>query len=92
LSFIPFPRLTISIYFSPVGNGEEESGLHAMSSWTVAVILASLKIVGVVVLEFLLERKRVELAAKSKLAVNFILTDVEVLDVEEAWFSQYCLG
>jgi hypothetical protein len=81
---MPFPRLTISIYFSSVGNGEEESGSHAMSSWTVPIVLASLEIVRVVVLEFLLERECIEFTTERKLAVNLFLADVEVFDVEEA--------
>lgn len=35
------------------------------------------------VLEFLFKRKSVELATQSELAVDFLLADVEVLDVEE---------
>jgi hypothetical protein len=36
------------------------------------------------VLQLLLKRQVIELAAKSKLSIDFFLTDVEVLNVEEA--------
>ena len=43
-----------------------------------------MQVLEVVVLQLLFKRQFVELAAKSKLSVNFFLADVEVLDVEEA--------
>lgn len=43
-----------------------------------------MQILEVVVLQLLLKRQVVELAAKSELSVDFFLADVEVLDVEEA--------
>ena len=43
-----------------------------------------MQILEVVVLQLLLKRQVVELAAKSKLSINFFLTDVEGLDVKEA--------
>lgn len=42
-----------------------------------------MQILEVVVLQLLLKRQVVELAAKSELSVDFFLADVEVLDVEE---------
>lgn len=55
-----------------------------MASRPVAVVLATREIGAVVVLELLFQWKSVELAAKCELAVDLILTDVEVLHVEEA--------
>ena len=43
-----------------------------------------MQVLEVVVLQLLLKRQFVELAAKSKLSVDFFLAYVEVLDVEEA--------
>ena len=43
-----------------------------------------MQILKVVVLQLLLKRQVIELAAKSKLSIDFFLTDVEVLNVEEA--------
>lgn len=43
-----------------------------------------MQILQVVVLQLLLKRQFVELATKSKLSVDFFLTDVKILDVEEA--------
>ena len=43
-----------------------------------------MQVLKVVVLQLLLKRQVVELAAKSKLSIDFFLADVEVLDVEEA--------
>jgi hypothetical protein len=37
-----------------------------------------------VVLQLLLKRQVIELATKSKLSIDFLLADIEVLDVEEA--------
>jgi hypothetical protein len=42
------------------------------------------QVIKVVILQLLLKRQVVELAAKSKLSIDFFLTDVEVLNVEEA--------
>jgi hypothetical protein len=61
--------------------------LHAMSGWTVPIVLASLEIVRVVVLEFLLDGQCVEFTTEGELAIDFFLTDVEIFDVEEAWLS-----
>jgi hypothetical protein len=71
----------VSFYLELEGEGGD---VHAMSGGTVPVVFASLEIVRVVVLEFLLEWERVEFAAKGKLPVDFFLADVEVLDIEEA--------
>lgn len=43
-----------------------------------------MQVLKIVVLQLLLKRQIVELAAKSKLSIDFFLADVEVLDVEEA--------
>ena len=43
-----------------------------------------MQIFEVVVLQLLLKRQFVELATKSKLSVDFLLANVEVLDVKEA--------
>ena len=43
-----------------------------------------MQVLKVVVLQLLLKRQVVELAAKSKLSIDFLLADVEVLDVEKA--------
>jgi len=53
-------------------------------SRTVAVVLAIVQVLKVVILQLLLKRQVVELAAKSELSINFLLADREVLDVEEA--------
>jgi hypothetical protein len=42
------------------------------------------QVLKVVILQLLLKRQVVELAAKSKLSIDFFLTNVEVLNVEEA--------
>lgn len=43
-----------------------------------------MQVLKVVVLQLLLKRQVVELAAEGKLSVDFFLADVEVLNVEEA--------
>ena len=53
-------------------------------SRTVTVVLAIVQVLKVVILQLLLKRQVVELAAKSELSINFLLADREVLDVEEA--------
>ena len=57
-----------------------------MTSWPVSVVLTSLQVIAVVILEFLLEWQGVEFTSQGKLAVNFFLADIEVFDVEEAWY------
>jgi hypothetical protein len=51
---------------------------------TVAIILAVVQVLEVVILQPLLQRQVVELAAQSELSINFFLADAEVLDIEEA--------
>ena len=58
--------------------------LHSVSGWSVAVVLATIKISAVVELELFFKRKSIELPTQSKLAIDFFLADVEVLYVEEA--------
>jgi hypothetical protein len=60
--------------------------LHAVSRRPVPVILAPVQITRAVVLEFLLEGQGVELAAQCELVVDLFLTNVKVLDVEEALY------
>lgn len=55
-----------------------------MTSWSVSIVLTTFQIIAVVILEFLLEWQGVEFASQGKLAVDFFLANVEVLDVEEA--------
>lgn len=57
----------------------------AKAGGAVAVVFAGFEVFEIVVFEFLFEREVVEFATESKLAVYFLLADVEVLDVEEAW-------
>ena len=56
-----------------------------MSSRAVGVIFSSLEITGAVELELLFKWQRIELAAQSKLIVDFFLADVEVLHIEETY-------
>lgn len=56
-----------------------------MSGRTITVILAFFQVTRGMVLELFFEREGIELPPKSKLAVNFLLGDVKVLDIEEAW-------
>ena len=55
-----------------------------MTSGSVSIVLTTLQVIAVVVLEFLLEWQGVEFPSQGKLAVDFFLADVEILDVEEA--------
>lgn len=55
-----------------------------MASRAVAVVVTGHEVIAVVILELLLQGKVVERSSKSKLPVNFLLGDVEVLDIEEA--------
>lgn len=57
-----------------------------MTSWSVSIVLTTFQIITVVILEFLLEWQGVEFASQGKLAVDFFLANVEVLDVEEACY------
>lgn len=59
--------------------------LHSVPSWPVAVVFSSIQIGAAVVLELLFKWKSVELATQSELAVDFLLADVEVLHVKEAF-------
>ena len=43
-----------------------------------------MQVLKIVVLQLLLKRQVVELAAKSKLPIDFFLADVEIFNVEEA--------
>jgi hypothetical protein len=56
---------------------------RAKTSRAVTVVITRFESFGVMVLESFFQRQVVELAAKSKLTVYFLLTDVEVVDVEE---------
>lgn len=56
-----------------------------MAGRTIAVIFTSDEVVAVMILQLLLQREIVELSAKSKLPVNFVLADIKVFNVEEAW-------
>lgn len=57
-----------------------------MTSWSVSVVLASLQIIAVVILEFLLEWQSIERASQGELAIDLFLADVEVLHVEETCY------
>lgn len=56
---------------------------HSSASWDIAIELSLVKTLDRVFLLFL-EREIVKVAADSKLAVDALLGDVEILDVEEA--------
>lgn len=58
-------------------------GERAKTSRPVTIVIARFESFDVVVLEPFLQWKVVELTTQSKLAVYFLLTDVEVVDVEE---------
>lgn len=60
--------------------------LHAVASWSVSIVLATLQIIAVMILEFLLEWQSVECTPQGKLAIDLFLGDVEVFDVEEAYY------
>lgn len=60
--------------------------LHAVTSWSVPIVLAPLQIIAVVILELLLEWQSIECTSQGKLAIDLFLGDVEVLDVEEACY------
>ena len=57
-----------------------------MTSWSISIVLTTLQVIAVVILEFLLEWQGVEFASQGKLAVDFFLADVEVLDVEKSCY------
>jgi len=54
------------------------------SSRTITIVLAVVQVLKIMVLQLLLKRQVVELAAQSELPVDFLLTNREVFDVEEA--------
>jgi hypothetical protein len=56
---------------------------RAKTSRAVTVVITRFESFGVMVLESFFQREVVKLAAESKLTVYFLLTDVEVVDVEE---------
>jgi hypothetical protein len=64
----------------------KEFSLHSVSGRAVGVVFASRKITGTVEFELLFKWQRVELAAQSKLIVDFLLADVEVLHIEETYW------
>ena len=43
-----------------------------------------MQVLEVMILQLLLQRQVIELAAQSELSINFLLADIEVLDIEEA--------
>jgi hypothetical protein len=90
LSRMPFPRLDSS----KLGNGSIEclTSLHAVASWSVSIVLAFDKIVRIVILKLLLKRQRIKLATKSKLAINFLLANIVVLYIEEAYRIVQCVS
>ena len=57
---------------------------HAMTSWSIPVILPLYKIIRIVILEFLLKWQRVKFTTKCKLAIDFFLTNIEVLNIEKS--------
>lgn len=56
----------------------------SQTGWPVSIVLAVLQVRNVMVLELLLQRQGVELAAKRKLSVDLFPAYAKVLDVEEA--------
>jgi hypothetical protein len=57
---------------------------RAKTSRAVTVVIARLESFGVMVLESFFQREVVKLATQGELAVYFLLTDVEVVDIEES--------
>ena len=57
---------------------------RAETSRTISVVISRFKSFDVVVLEPFLQREVVKLTAQGKLAVYFLLANVEVVDVEES--------
>jgi hypothetical protein len=60
--------------------------LHAVTSWSVSVVLTTLQILAVVILELLLEWQSVECASQGELAIDLFLADIEVLHIEETCY------
>lgn len=59
---------------------------RAKTGRSVTIVIARFKSFDIVVLESFFQRKVIELTTQSKLAVYLFLTDVEVVDVEEACY------
>lgn len=57
---------------------------RAKASRSVTIVITRFESFDVVMLESLFKREVVEFATQSKLAVYFLLTDVEVVDVEKS--------
>lgn len=87
LSLMPFPRLTGQLSASnSTLQSQQWRDVRAVTSWSVSIVLTTLQIIAVVILEFFLEWQGVEFASQGKLAVDFFLANIEVLDVEEACY------
>lgn len=81
---MPFPSLAKS----QLKYGSVEFVIsHSVTGWPVSIILAIDKVICIVVLELLLKRQRIEFATQGKLAIDFILADIEVLHIEESYRS-----
>ena len=59
-------------------------GKRAEAGRSVTIVIAGLESFDIVVLESFFQREVIELTTQSKLAVYLLLTDVEVVDVEES--------
>ena len=78
------PNLSSRLGHGQVGSLRRGIGFaHSSASWDIAIELSLVKTLDRVFLLFL-EREIVKVAADSKLAVDALLGDVEILDVEEA--------
>ena len=84
LSLMPFPRLYQSASSFLLLYSKRD--LHAVTSWSVSVVLTTLQIIAVVILEFLLEWQSVECASQGKLTIDLFLADIKVLHVEETCY------
>lgn len=54
-----------------------------MTGWSITVILPLNKVIRIVEFQLFFEWQSIKLATEGKLAIDFFLADVEVLDIEE---------
>jgi hypothetical protein len=59
-------------------------------SWSVPIVFAAHKVIGIVEFELFFEWQGIELASKGKLVIYFFLADVEILHIKEAYIEILC--
>ena len=73
----------VMLTFGSNKHSARPSDILSQTGGPVPIIFATLKILKIVIFQLLIQLKIVEFTTQGKLLVDFLLADVEVLDIEE---------